>query len=246
MQKKSTLMTLMILVLAASAVLAQNEGVILYEVTINNHRMLPPDRQEMKAMVPEFRVFKQQLFFNKNESLYKQLIEDDEEEDMHAGGGGHGRMILRMPPATNYFDQASSIMLTQMDMMGKKYLIVDTLKPAPWKFGTETKVIQGYECTQAYYTTDDERKQTITAWFTPKLRPSLGPDSYNTLPGAVLAVDINNGERVIVAKKVELRELKKNEMKAPTDGERLSRAEFRKRGDEMRKQFKGGNVIIRN
>jgi GLPGLI family protein len=247
MQQKSTLMTLMILVLAASAVLAQNEGVITYEVTINNHRLLSEDRRGMKAMVPEFRVFKQQLFFNANESLYKRLIEDDDEEDMHAGGGhGGGRFAFRMQGAINYFDQASSIMLSQMDLMGKKYLVADTLKPSPWKFGTETKVIQGYECMQAYYTTDDERKQTITAWFTSKLRPSLGPERFNTLPGAVLAIDINNGERVMVARKIELRELKKNELKAPTDGERISQAEFRKKGDEMRKQFKGGNMIIRN
>jgi GLPGLI family protein len=238
------------LILSSANVLAQNEGVITYEVTINNHRLLPPDREGMKAMVPEFRTFKQQLFFNTNESIYKPLIEDDEEEDMHAGGGpgGGGRFRFRMQGATNYFDQTSNIMLSQMDLMGKKYLITDTLKPAPWKFGTETKVIQGYECNQAYYTTDDERKQTITAWFTSKLRPMLGPERYNTLPGAVLAVDINNGERVMVAKKIEMRPLKKNELKVPTDGEKITQAEFRKKGEEMRKQFRGngGNVIIRN
>src|SRR5260221_1842932 len=228
-------------------VLAQTQGVITYEVTVNNHRMLTGEREGMKAMVPEFRTIKQQLFLNENQTLYKPLIEDDDEEEQHTGGGG-GRFRFRMAGGTNYLDQSTGIMLSQMDLMGKKYLITDTLKPAPWKFGTETKVIQGFDCMQAYYTTDDDRKQTVTAWYTSKLRPMLGPERYNTLPGAVLAVDINNGERVLVAKKIEVRELKKNELKAPTEGEKITQAEFRKKGEELRKQFRGGGgeVIIRN
>jgi GLPGLI family protein len=244
------LITLVLLALLSpfSTAFAQSEGVITYEITVDMHRMLPPDQEGRKAMMQQFRTSKQQLFFNANESLYKPLIEDDEEEDFQGGGGGGGRFRFRMQGPTNYVDQASNMMLSQMDMMGKKYLITDTLKPAPWKFGTDTKTIQGYECMQAYYTTDGDRKQTITAWFTSKLRPNLGPDRYNTLPGAVLAVDINNGERVLVAKKIEVRELKKNELKAPSEGEKITQAEFRKKGEEMRKQFRGGggNVIIRN
>jgi len=251
MNKLLIALVLLALVLPISSSFGQNEGVITYEITVNIHRQLPPDQEGRKAMIPEFRTSKQQLFFNANESLYKPLIEDDEEEEQFPSGGGGGggrRMFFRMPGATNYVDQASNMMLTQMDLMGKKYLITDTLKPAPWKFGTETKVIQGYDCMQAYYTTEGDRKQTITAWFTTKLRPSLGPERYNTLPGAILAVDINNGERVLVAKKVEVRELKKNELKAPSEGEKITQAEFRKKGEEMRKQFRGGggNVFIRN
>lgn len=238
------------LVSSFSNAFAQNEGVITYEITVNMHRLLPPDQEGRKAMIPQYRTSKQQLFYNASESLYKPLIEDDEEEEQFPSGGGGGgrRMMFRMQGPTNYFEQSSSIMLSQMDVRGKKYLVTDTLKPAPWKFGTETKVILGYDCMQAYYTTDDDRKQTITAWFTSKLRPGLGPEKYNTLPGTILAIDINNGERVFVAKKVEVRELKKNELKAPNDGERISQAEFRVKMEEMRKQFRGGggNVIIRN
>ena len=82
---------------------------------------------------------------------------------------------------------------------------------SPWKFGTETKTIAGYECRQAYYADTDPRGQKVevTAWFTDKLRPFLGPDRYFSLPSAVLAVNINNGERVTLAKTIELRELKK-------------------------------------
>ncbi|GHN00670.1 hypothetical protein WSM22_21590 [Cytophagales bacterium WSM2-2] len=245
MKKLLFVVILLVLVMTGrKEVLAQDQGVITYEVTINMHRTLPPDREDMKAMIPQFRTFKQQLFFNAAASLYKQLIEDEDEDEVQGGGGGR-RIMMRAGGGTNYFDQSTSVMLTQADLMGKKYLITDTVKTAPWKFGTETKVIQGYDCMQAYYTTEGERPQTITAWFTSKLRPMLGPERYNTLPGAVLAVDINNAERVIVAKKIEVRPLKNNELKAPTEGEKVTQAEFRKAGEELRKRFQNGNGTVR-
>ncbi len=50
-----------------------NEGMITYETKINMHRTLPKEREDMKNMIPEFRVSQQQLFFNADESLYKPL-----------------------------------------------------------------------------------------------------------------------------------------------------------------------------
>src|SRR5882724_1585681 len=109
----TVLILLAFVVLSAENILAQNEGVITYEITVNNHRNIPAEREGMKAMIPQYRTFKQQLFFNINESLYKPLIEDDEEEPQQ--GGGMRR--FRMAGATNYFDQTSSIMVSQVDMM---------------------------------------------------------------------------------------------------------------------------------
>jgi GLPGLI family protein len=230
------MLTFLILNCLSGFLYSQTEGVITYEITINNHRNIPADQEGRKAMIPQYRTFKQQLFFNANESLYKPLIEEEDDQDQNEGR----RFRFRFQGAISYFDQSTSIMLSQMDMRGKKYLITDTLKPAPWKFGTEIKTIQGYECMQAYYTTADERKQTITAWYTMKLRPMLGPEKFNTLPGAVLAIDVNNGERVFVAKKIELRALNKNELVAPNEGQKISQEEFRKMGEEMRRQFNNG------
>jgi GLPGLI family protein len=234
MKKLLVVVILVILVLPnTKKVLAQTEGVITYEVTVNNHRNLAPDREGMKAMIPQYRTFKQQLFFNANESLYKPLIEEEEEES-----GGQNRRF-RMAGAVNYTNPSSTLFLSQADVFGKKYLITDTLKHAPWKFGTETKTIQGYECQQAFYTTNDERKQTITAWYTTKLPVMLGPEHYNTLPGAVLAVDVNNAERTVVAKKIELRALKKNEMQVPAEGQKVTPDEFKKIMQEQRSQRAG-------
>jgi GLPGLI family protein len=239
---------ILVMVIAASILHAQQtEGVITYEVRLNMHKGLPPERQNMKAMIPEFRTYKQELFFNANESLYKTLIEDEEEEESSGGGI---TMRFRQPKVETYVNQETEKLISLQEFFGKTYLINDTLKVSPWKFGTETKTIMGYECKQAFFTDESrpDRKQEITAWYTDKIRPFLGPESFGSLPGAVLAIDINNAERVIVCKKVELRPLKKNELKEPTSGEKVTRAEFRKKMDDQRKEMEknGGRMIIRN
>ena len=246
----------------AQVVFAQSEGVITYEAKVNMHRRLPPERAEMKAMIPEYRTTKEQLFFNGEESMYKPLIEDEEQD--FSGGGGM-RMVMRQPNNELYTNTSTQLIFSKQEFMGKEYLIADTVKMSPWKFGSETKVIQGYTCKQAYFTREDVQSsmrmvgsgppvpetktvtQEITAWYTDQIRPSLGPERFNTLPGAVLAIDINNGERVIVAAKIELRPLKKNEMKIPEKGEKMSQAEFKKAMEEqMKKMSTSGGVFIRN
>lgn len=247
--------------LATRVVFAQ-QGVILYENRMNMHRNIPADRQEMKAMMPEFRTSKVQLFFNAEESIYKSVVED-EEEQFSAGGGGM-RVTFRMPKTEIYTNSNTSLILSAQELMGKKYVVVDTVKMSPWKFGTETKEILGYACKMAYFTLTTEitamriengtptpEKKTITqeitAWFTDQIRPALGPERFNTLPGTVLALDVNNGERVIVARNVELRELKKDELKVPDSGTKVSQAEFTKiQQEQMEKMRANSRTFMRN
>jgi GLPGLI family protein len=223
-----------------------NEGVITYEVKINMHRRLTGSQEGMKAMVPEFRTSKEQLFFNANESLYKPLIEDEDE----ATGSGDGmRVQIRRPMVEVYQNPSTGSLISKQEFFGKDYLIIDTIKVSPWKFGTETKEIQGYICKQAYYLDESQpdRKLDVTAWYTDQLRPMMGPERFGTLPGTILAIDVNNAERVIVAKKVELRPLKKNELKTPSSGQKTTQKEFRKMADEQIKKMGGSNgMVIRN
>ena len=248
MKRIVILLGILISLTAAHVVFGQGaEGVITYETKINLHRRIPPERAEMKSMIPEFRTMKNELFFKPSESIYKPVIEDEEEETSASSGGGR-RFTMRMQNSETYLDQNSSVVLTKMEFMGKEYLIEDSVKLSPWKFGTETKTLLGYECKQAYYTDESQPnfKQEITAWYTDKLRPFLGPDRFNTLPGAVLAVDVNNGERVILAQKVDLKVLKKNDLKIPTSGTKITQAEFRLLMQEQMKKMQeaGGNRMI--
>lgn len=260
MKRIILMLGMLVCILAAHAVFAQQTGVITYENRVNMHRNIPADRQEMKAMVPEFRISKMQLFFNGEESLYKPVIEDEEEQF----GGGGVRMSFRMPKVETYTNASTSMILSLQELMGKKYLITDTVKMSPWKLGTETKEIMGYTCRMAYFTQSQEMTtmkvengvmtpekrtvtQEITAWYTDQIRPSLGPERYNTLPGTVLALDVNNGERVIVARNIELRELKKDELKVPDASTKVTQAEFRKLQEEQMERMRAnGRTFMRN
>ena len=88
MKRIVILLGVLVSLTAAHIVFGQGtEGVIAYETKINMHRRIPPERAEMKAMIPEFRTMKYQLFFKTNESIYKPVIEDEEEETSASGGG---------------------------------------------------------------------------------------------------------------------------------------------------------------
>jgi GLPGLI family protein len=249
MKRIIILIGVFISIAAAQIVFGQTvEGTITYESKVNLHRRLPPERAEMKSMLPEYRITNEQLFFNTEASLYKPIIEDDEDQFETEGGGRRMTMRFR-PQSIVYVNQNTMEVITKQEFQGKEYLIVDTLKLSPWKFGTEEKTIQGYVCKQAYRTdeTIPDRKQEITVWYTDKIRPFVGPERFNTLPGAVLAVDINNGEQVIVASKIELKALKKNDIVIPMKGQKVTPAEFRKMMEEQMERMRAnGGMIIRN
>jgi GLPGLI family protein len=260
MKRVILMLGILVCLLATRIVMAQQQGVITYENRMNMHMNIPPEREAMKAQIPEFRITKMQLIFNADESLYKPLAEDEEEQF----GSGNMRMTFRMPKTETYTNSSTTAILSLQELMGKKYTIMDTIKMSPWKLGTETKEILGYTCRMAYYThtqeittmrmnngtLEPEKKtitQEITAWYTDQIRPALGPERYNTLPGTVLAIDINNGERVIVARNVELRELKKGELKVPDAGTKVTQEEFKKISEEqMEKMRANSRTFMRN
>lgn len=243
MKRILLLLGVLVSLAAAQIVFGQTEGTIIYEVKVNMHRTLPKEREEMKNMIPEFRTSQDQLFFNATESLFLP-VEEDEDQDINSGGM---QMRFQRPRVENYINQASSRRVVQQEFMGRKYLIEDSLKVMAWKFGNETKDVKGYPCRQASFYNED-RKQSIVAWYTDKFRPFLGPENFNTLPGAVLEVNINDGERTITAKTIELRPLKKNEIKIPSGGTRTTEVEYRKMVAEQMEKMRanGGNIIIRN
>jgi len=65
---------------------------------------------------------------------------------------------------------------------------------------------------------------TITAWYTPEIPVSQGPEGYWGLPGLIL--EINDGKTIILCSKVVLNPKEKTEIKAPSKGKTVSQNEY--------------------
>ena len=221
----------------------KDEGIIQFEEKVNMHRSLPPDAADMKAMIPEFRTQKNELLFNATESLYRNVEEEEEDEEI---GGGGVQIRMQRPESIYYRNFAAGRKTDFQQFFGKNYLVEDTLAKGNWKVAAETKEILGYTCLKAT-TSDTSRKREIVAWFTDALPLQTGPAQFGQLPGTILEIDINNGEIVMSAKKVEFKKLKKGEIEAPKKGDKISDAEFKKIvADRLRENGGRQMRIIRN
>lgn len=219
------------------------EGVIQYEQKVNLHRRI--QNPEMKNMIPEFQTNKMQLLFNAKESFYKAF--EDEEEDVQAQSGGMTMRIMR-PKNELYRQFTEGRKVEQREFMGKKYLIEGKLSQMPWKVTGEMEQVAGYNCMKA--TLKDsimQQPRTVVAWFTPDIPVSAGPENFGSLPGMILKVDINDGETVYTAVKIDGKAMKDSDIEAPSKGKPISEEDFRKMVEEEMKKMgtQGGRTIVR-
>jgi GLPGLI family protein len=68
------------------------------------------------------------------------------------------------------------------------------------------------------------KEVTITAWYTPEIPVSQGPEGYWGLPGLIL--EVNDGKTIILCSKVVLNPKEKAEIKASTKGKVISQKEY--------------------
>ena len=173
---------------------------------------------------------------------------------MSFGGSGNGSVYFKNINEKRFVNQT--------EIMGKRFLVKDSLPNYQWELSTETKNIGNYTCYKATFTREvedikmvfedgeskeDKIKKTVTttAWYTPQVPVSNGPDNYQGLPGLIL--EINDGERLIVCTEIILNPSEKIEVKAPEKGEIVSQEAYDKIQEEKTKElmdrFKGRNGV---
>lgn len=199
------------------------------------------------------------LTFDKNTSIYK----EDEALAPPAAGGGMVFISSAGGSGTLFKNIKDQLFTNQQETFGKQFIIKDQLQPIEWELHGETKNIGDYTCYKATYSkqieassvmtfssSDDEDKDedskvssemktiTVTAWYTPQIPVSNGPESYQGLPGLIL--EINDGDLTILCSKITINPDKKIEISEPKKGKQVSQKEYdeiiKKKMKEMSEQ----------
>ena len=214
-----------------------NEGKIVFEETVDMHRRIPKENEQMKAMVPQFRTTKFELSFAGNRSLYKAAEEEPDLADQQQGGG----IVMKFAGNDNIFykDLTNQTSVEKRNLMEKEFIVEDSIHNLNWKLiAGETKTIAGHTCKKA--TGKSPMGSDIVAWYAEDISLSSGPAQFGGLPGLILAMDVNNSEFVYTATTIS-KDVKKADIKAPTKGKKVSPEEFAK----LRKELMGNGGPVR-
>jgi GLPGLI family protein len=238
------IIVILILFLSGGITSAQfNQGQIVYESRVNMHRTLPENRMHLKDRIPEFRTSQHILEFTATASnFYRQKVESAENDDFRSNR--RRRWMSRMGQNEDvklYTDLTVMESLESREFLGKKFLISGKPNDFQWKFTGKSKQVGSYLCQQAIH---KDSTEIVEVWFTPMIPVAAGPANYTGLPGLILHVDINEGERVITAMEVNPIEIDVASMEKPEEGESISREEYqvmvREKMEEMRLE-RGGS-----
>jgi len=238
------ILVVMIILCASLVATAQNtSGTILYTQKINIHKNLPIEMEAMKDRIPEFRESNHKMTFSDSKVLYEG-VKNEKAEAERAKKGDRRRRGRGFRGNRNkgkrFVDINNNSVIATRDLMGKKFLVTGTPEKYKWKMTGESKQVGSYLCQEA--TWQDSTTQ-IVAWFTPMIPVQAGPGDYTGLPGVILHMNINDGEREITATDIQLGEVDASLLIAPTEGEEVSQEEWIKLREEkmkeMEKEFGG-------
>lgn len=215
MNRFINLLLLLFTLIATDAIAQKTEGVVSYTrktywtKIIGRMTFLSQEQKDRAAQTwkndDEFKE-KMKLAFNANESLYTYASEQGETEDASYSWRNSELKLYR-----NFEkDKKTDV----VEMLGKTYIVEDSLHTPVWRIGNQIKDIAGYICMRADME-DPIKKQKITAWFAQDIPVPAGPERSHGLPGLILELNLNDGDVVIEATGVAFRPLTPEDLKLP-------------------------------
>ena len=182
------------------------------------------------------------LTFNKTESVYK------EEEKLNTPQPQSGGMIIEIMGLNNvlYKNTKEKTFVDAREEMGKKFLVSDELEPWDWKLEKESKQIGKHLCFKAtaIKMVDDydgmkklekQKELQITAWDTPEIPVSNGPNDYYGLPGLIL--ELHEGKMHYICNKLVLNTKEDLKIEAPKKGKVINKKDYHEMMDKQHKRM---------
>lgn len=222
------LLTLFICIFYTNAHAQEMEGVVTYERVYHWSKIYSrldylsqeeKDRIKLTWGNDDENKTKMKLVFTPTQSKYTYESDQASSDD--------GRYSWRQREFQIYrnFDKEQKTEL--LEMLGKTYLVDDSLTAPRWKVMNQIKDVNGHVCMLAV-TEDTIKKQKVSAWFAHDIPVSAGPEQYYGLPGLIMELDINEGDVVVTATRVELKKVGE-EINLPKKmkGKKITNAEYR-------------------
>lgn len=250
--KKKGILLIMLLVFAVSAIAQDFQGVATYktkrklDIKLDSTQVNSEMHQRMIAMVKKQFERTYLLAFNREASVYK------EDKGLEAPQVSGMQMVVMSAGGSDilYKNLKENRFTSQSDVLGKMFLVKDSLETQDWQLEKETKFIGTYTCHKATMKRmapvvvssisidgdgdrdlgeedNDEpemREVTVTAWYTMQIPITTGPDRYHGLPGLIL--EVNDGEETIVCSKIVLNPKEKVDVKEPVKGKVVNQEDF--------------------
>lgn len=192
---KNILATAVLVLLSTLSIAQITQGKIVYERRTNLKKTMG-DNPRMKDFINDDNKIRKEnfeLLFNDSTSVFR-YIEDDEVE-------ANGMMKYLTQRNTLYQDLGKNEFLLIMSSFGEEMYLRDSISHREWQITENKRLFAGYNCRQAIWQMNDSTR--IYAWFSPDIVPSMGPEGFSGLPGAILGLATENGAIVYFASSVE-------------------------------------------
>jgi len=236
------------------------EGKITYQRVVQMQISFAGMSDEMQRMIPKSRTDKFELTFGNNQSLWKQAEQENEDDNTFSNDGGGMQVHMAVAGSNDvlYNNFGTSKKVELREMMDKKFIIDDSIRPLKWKMTGETKTILDHTCMKATATQISQRMQmtmnngnmerkeitdtsNIIAWFASDIPVPAGPSEFQgQLPGLILEMNVSNGKQVYTAlsisEKADLASIKE-----PTGKKHYTPDEFKKEREKMMAEMQKNN-----
>lgn len=227
--------------------LAQEKAHIVYEeiLKIDIPKIEGLDSVLLSSF-PSQSIHLKELYYDSSGSIFRNVLENSDETELITKGSESISFKMQQPDEKVHLNASSKMITEQRDLMGKKFLIREPIKPLTWKLTGRQKTILNYTCQEVVI---EENNQQIKIWFTPEIALPYGPSSFLGFPGIVLEVEVDGGKHQLLAKSIDLEAFDSRLIEAPTEGKKITAEKFEnlviQKHKAMQEQYGGdGNTVI--
>ena len=215
--------------LPAPTALSAQQGTIAYTYSQQYAFEIPEGWEDM---VPDVETGTMLLLFSPSASLMIPVPEDDEGASQ-LSSRGRGRLDrLKMRSASRgdqevvrdtWVSYAEGAAVEKREFMGRDFRIAGPPPSYAWRLTSDQAEHLGRMVIKA---TAEHEGTSIEAWFAPEIPVPGGPASYGGLPGMILVLSVDGGRTQYFATEIALGEVDAGLIRAPEDGDEVSREEY--------------------